>query len=74
MAESDRLKPGLDDAGLDRRPSIVETHHRARDAGSRAQDLVDPILVVEGGHQQKQPRRIGQIGYAVGERTLKPIG
>ena len=74
MPETQRPKTGVDDAGLDRRPGGVEIHGGAGDGGAHLEDLADPVLVAERGHQQEQPRRIRQIGHAVGERALEPLG
>ena len=74
MPEAERLEVGVHDAGLDRRPGGVEIHGGAGDGGARLEDLADPVLVAERGHQQEQSRRIGQIAGAVGERALEPLG
>ena len=51
----------------------VQVHESPGDGGARLEDLVEAVLVTERRHQQQQPRRIGQIGDAVGERALEPF-
>jgi hypothetical protein len=74
VPEPDGLQVGIDDSCLGGGRWGVDIEPGARDRAGGVQDLAERVLVVERGHEQHEPGRLGQIRHARSERVLEPLG